>query len=455
MVTETDEGRGLVKVYWQQIRKRVQKVEPVFAKIVDDLDPDKNFPLFLAYFPFGSLIGDTESPFLPNARGDSYRLSDNNVPREVIKHLGYGKTSCPMGMVLEKELEYFIDLRDEGITIPWVLLKPGTLFPFSRLLNKKNHRIYAPNGVLSTTSGARSIFTLPNIGCLTNHLNLQRDFNVQSPPPKTLYEHWNIFREILNSEVLENNWRSCIMYFAEKWMDKLHTDKAWLPLKSYLHDLAWDTFEYRRNQVYYDIAFSIIQKKRNLKPNPYLTDTARHLFTITLGDAPGYAPCVDDSSLPLELLQKILIESYGMKKYFPTIMKPYIYNFEHDHYPIYYSLQNPSTFAFSPKSRKISSTIFEIRELEHIMRIFTEELASEKGICSDTIMSKIAKGIKFNYYHNEEDRHQVVSPSTEVIKFDKRFMHGSSDSNFACDARFLRGCVSMRKINKVEHTMSK
>src|SRR5580704_5442334 len=142
------------------------------------------------------------------------------------------------------------------------------------------------------------------------------------------------------------------MYFSEKWMEKLHTDKSWLQLKSYLHELAWNAFEYRRNQVYYDIAFSMIQKKRNLKPNPYLTDTARHLFTITLGDAPGYAPATDNNSLPLHTLQKVLVDSYGMKKYIPTIMKPCVYNFEKDKFPIYYSLQNPSTFAFSPKSRK-------------------------------------------------------------------------------------------------------
>lgn len=34
--------KGLVKVYWTDVRKRVAKVEPTFAKIVDELDPDKS-----------------------------------------------------------------------------------------------------------------------------------------------------------------------------------------------------------------------------------------------------------------------------------------------------------------------------------------------------------------------------------------------------------------------------
>jgi hypothetical protein len=35
MSTTIDEGKGLVKVYWADIRHRVAKVEPQFAKIVD------------------------------------------------------------------------------------------------------------------------------------------------------------------------------------------------------------------------------------------------------------------------------------------------------------------------------------------------------------------------------------------------------------------------------------
>jgi len=51
-------------------------------------------------------------------------------------------------------------------------------------------------------------------------------------------------------------------------------------------------------------------------------------------------------------------------------MQPAHFYFENDKLPVYYSLQNPSTYAFSPKSRKLSSTLFEMRELAHIMRIF-------------------------------------------------------------------------------------
>jgi len=448
MVTNWDKRKGLVKTQWSEIRDRVAKIEPVFAKIVDELSPDEGYPIFLAYYPYGTLTGDTESPFIPKYDGGVYRLSDPNAPQDVIKHLGYGKDSLPFGMVLEKEFEYFIDLKDEGITLPWAIYSPGTFFPFGRMLSKMNNRVYAPNGVLSTTSGARSVFMIPNIGCLTNHINLQRDFNIQSSPPKSLYEHWHVFKEIINSNVINCDWRSCLIFFAEKWVNKLHIDISWLPLKLYLHELAWHYSEYRRNNFYYDIAFSVIQKKRNLKPNPYLVDTARHLFTTALGSSPGFIPACNDEAIPIDILQKIFIESYGMKKYFPTILKPTNFNFEEDKLPIYYSLQNPATHVFSPKSRGASSTLFEMRELEHVTRIFLEELAKPNSMCSDTIIGKIARNIEFKYFHNKTDRHHVVLPSSEIANLDNRFIDINSKykipgTNFASDGPFVRGCISI------------
>lgn len=440
MVTEIDEGKGLVKTYWEQVNARIAKVEPTFAALVNKLNPDRSFPIYLAYYPYGAIEGDTESAFLPDQQGGYYRLLDDNTPKDIADNLGYGKNSSPLGMVLEKELELFIDLPHEGITIPWLIYKPGKIFPFSRILSKNKSRVYAPNGLLSSTAGARSVFMLPNIGSAVHHINLQRDFNVKNSAPKTLYEHWAIFKEIVNSNHVDCDWRCCVMYFSENWVNHILNDAAWADVKQYLHDVAWDQYEYERNRVYYDITFSMIQKKRNLKPNPYLADTARHLFTTALGAAPGYAPALDENALPLEVLQKVYVESYGLKKYFPTIMHPAHFCFEQDTQPIYYSLQHPSTHVFSPKSREVSSTLFEIRELEHILNVFVQELSLDNEVCSDTVIGQIAKKIKFNYFHNKVDRHRIVKPSAEMIHFDSRFR-----ANFASDAPFVRGCISIRR----------
>ena len=450
MVSTVDNKNGLVKTYWQDVRKRILKVAPQFAKLVDVLAPDRKFPIYLAYLPYGALKGDTISTFIPTQNGRFYRLSDPDAPRDVQKNLGYGKHSSPFGLVLEKKLEYFVDSKELGLTIPWGLASPGTFFPLKRMAHTGSKRICAPNGLLSASSGIRSTFMLPNIGCQVNHANLQRDFNIQSLPPKTLYEHWHVFKEILNSPVVNSDWRSCLVYFSENWVTQIKHNKAWLPIKNFLYEQAWHLVEYERNRIYYEIAYSIIQNKRNLKPNPYLVDTARHLFAIALGAAPGYAPAINEEALPVDTLREIFINSYGLKKYYPTIMEIDHFSYEAPKGLVYYSLQNPSTFVSSPKSRKISSTLVEMRELKHIMRIFTEELSHEDDPCFGTILSEVAEKIDFNYFHNKIDCHNAVKCSAEIPTLDPRMtnMHKKYKprvAKFSSDAPFLRGCISLQK----------
>ena len=119
-------------------------------------------------------------------------------------------------MLLEKRLEYFIDLNKLDITIPLQVLSPGAFFPLARIFQNQSSRTYTPNGLLTVVSGTRSAFMLPKIGCTTNHLMLRRNFNVQSHPPKSLYEHWQIFKDIVNSNSVNSEWRSCVLYFLKK-----------------------------------------------------------------------------------------------------------------------------------------------------------------------------------------------------------------------------------------------
>jgi hypothetical protein len=131
-------------------------------------------------------------------------------------------------------------------------------------------------------------------------------------------------------------------------------------------------------------------------------------------------------------------------------MQPVHFHFEQSSAPIYYSLQHPSTHIFSPKSRKLSSTLFELRELAHIMKVFNEELTKETNICADTIINKIAKGVNFKFFHNESDRHHVINDSKEVVTLDKNFDmiqpdYRLKEAVFASDAPFLRGCIGIYK----------
>lgn len=462
MIKQPASYQGLIKTEWSEVRDRVAKANPQFAAIVDRLDPGKTFPVFLAYYPYGALIGDEESMFLPTLEGNGFfKLTDATAPKDIDKQLGYGKHTSPMAMVLEKTIEWTTEIpgRELNRTVPRAVYGSGAIFPLSTIFTKPGARVYNPNKIGATTSGARSAFVLPNIGCAINHSWLQRDYNVHQPPAKSSDEHWAIFKEILYNGAVSCDWHSCLLYFSEKWIVKINTDPAWLPLKAYLLELGWHRSEYERNRLHYDIAFSIIKNNRNLRLNPYLADTARHLFTIALGAAPGYAPAVDDSSLPLSLLQQAFVGSYGLKKYWPTILQPAYFSLETDVYPIYYSLQNPSAYIFAPTSRNTSSTLFEMRELAHMNKIFIEELSKNTHVCGGTILEVAANNLQYQYFHNKPDQHRVVHLSGEIPAKDDRYQKlapavtAVPEAVFASDAAFVRGCVSITStLNKPERT---
>lgn len=449
MFTEIDEGKGLVRQYWHDIRHRVAKVEPTFAALIDELSPDKSYPLYLAYYPYGEQIGKKDACYLPKPELGTFKFIEPDIPKKLMDELGYGADSLPMGIILDKKFEWYIDLPNEKTSIPWVIYTPGMFFPVPIVLSMgQSCRRYAPNGILNAICGVRSAFLLPNIGCAIHHANLQRDYNIQLPAPKALYEQFNIFKEVSDKKILENNWRGCVVYFSEMWLSTLKNDPKWSRLKMYLYEKAWDIYQYARNKVYYDITFSMLLQKRNLKPNPYLTDIAKYLFSVVAGAYPGYVPASNEDSLPVGLIQKAYVESYGLKKYLPSVMQPEHFYYETHKKPVYYSLQNRSTHIFSPQSRKLSSTLSEVRELAYIIKAFKEELVKPETLCSDTVFSFIAEHIDFEYFHNKPDQHNIIQSSKKLPELDVRFakeahQYYAPNAVFSADAPFVRGCVSM------------
>jgi hypothetical protein len=280
---------------------------------------------------------------------------------------------------------------------------------------------------------------LPNVSCIQNHAYLQRDLNLSLPVLKNLYEHWNIFKALAGIASKEE-WRCTMLYMSEEWMKKIENDPAWKDVKIYLYEQALVSSAYRRNEVAYNTAFSLIQRKRNLKPNPYLIDTLYYFFSIAFGTSLGYAPAENESLLPLKILQKIYKESYKIR-YTPTIMQPEIFDYNKAKNFVYYSLQYPSLYVFSPRSRRTNSTLVDMRELEYLSRIFFEEILSEGSFLKGTAISKVTKKIIFRHFHSSRDAYKIISPSSSLPDIDSRFSQDAfgDKGDFSYDAKFFRG----------------
>lgn len=195
---------GIKKVTWNETRDSIFKVSPCFTEKVDHLKPDDNFPLYIVSFPYGSLIGDDKSQFIPSEDGTYYRLNSSDAPKDIIEHLGYGKDSSPLGLILDKTIEFFVDAPQRKVTIPKKIVKPGEFINFSRVLSIKKLPIkkpFAPNGLLKATAGARTVFSLPYLTCGASFIKLERDIGELSKIPESQYDHFQLFSDIAKSNV--------------------------------------------------------------------------------------------------------------------------------------------------------------------------------------------------------------------------------------------------------------
>ena len=113
MFTIVDEKKGVVKTYWSEVRDRFEKVNPHLSKLIDAVSPGKNMPIYLVYFPYGMLKGDTKQSYLPLCDGGHVTLSDVNIHKDIHQDLSYGMYSSPLGMILDKYIEYFIEFDNQ------------------------------------------------------------------------------------------------------------------------------------------------------------------------------------------------------------------------------------------------------------------------------------------------------------------------------------------------------
>jgi len=428
------------KLTWNDVRENVTKVNPILANTIDALDPSDDYVLYKASYPYGSVIVENGVFHVPLPNGDIVPLSDPLVTNKIKMDFEYANGGLPPGVVLENSYELFINT--ESCILPILVTQPGSIMALWKELETGSH--FHPIRMFNINSGARCIFMLPNISDLALHKNLKRDFNIRQPPPKNLLDQWEVFKTITRHPETRCNWATELLFFSGKWFDKIKKDAAWQPLLLMLLQNAWNSCAYERNRMFYDLTVSCAQANRNLKPNPYLTDTLKHLLMIGLGTGVGFGTATNNELAPIELLQKVYLESYGLRRYAPTLMHPVHFSIFDLSNPVYYSLSLPTTLAFSPKSRKISSTLHDLSELKHILTVFFDEVRCSRLKIEDTVIGKLATHTNFDFFHNKYDRHGEIRSTREMVEGDLALLHSLNQHDkkeFAESGTFVRGCV--------------
>jgi hypothetical protein len=428
------------KVSWNEIKHKVKAINPSIYDVIEQILPDETIPFFLAKYAFGEHFGVKNHAYLPTSSGKLEKIDSKHTDNELFRHLGYGKDSLPLGLILDKFCEWHYFGENERI-FPDCVQGPGAIFNMQVVFDEDKT---VENNVLSVSSGALSSFLLPNIGCKRKHVRIQKHFNVSAPAPKSPYEHHLIFKEILQDKHTRTNWQSQILYFSEQFINEVKNNDKWLRLKLYFSEslrkkLTQNTYDASCNDL-----FLSAKKINRFRPTPFIMDTAKYIFNICMGSGIGVKPAVDEQYFPIKDIQKIYNECYGLE-YTPTLMVPSSLSEKND--SVYYPLQCPFAKINTFKTNQSDSTLTELETLKNVLFAYQEEFTEENSDAFGSPLYHVSKETEFSFYHYKSAGQKAIRDPLDLLDNDKRFAfsHCAESTNFSSDAKLFRGCVRLTR----------
>lgn len=419
---------------WQEIRSEVGKVNPELARIVDNLPSLENDPLIKVSYDFGELIikdGTLQLPF----GNECFDFSSSKLDGHVDKNLFYN--SLPLGIFIKNAGEVFLETPTR--ILPLKVFEIGDLFGVFEALDYIMDKPSSPQW--SVSSGSRTVFSLPKISDLNGIKRLRAEFGIPSSiQVKTQQDHWSLFKYIAKKQ---SNWTSEILFFTKPWLDTLK-DPAWSEFFRYLFSIGWEQSKIPIEKILSTHTwqkFSNALSFRNLKPHSYIVDTARHLLLMSKKSGIGIVPATDKDHhlLPLSEIIDVLVNTYKLKSYLPTIMLATPLNLLKPGDVAYYSLSYPTNVDGPVSQTSKGKTIFsDLRDLKTLIDTFRN--SDEKNEESFFDHSD------FFYFHIEDDIYGEIPNSKKIQLMDDRFsrqMDCYPDRNFCYSSLFFRGCIAI------------
>lgn len=433
---------------WSQARKVLCGLNKELTDIIDELNPSKRHVIYKVRYPYGSEIVKNFTFHLPDHDGQLVSIEEIKVPSILREDLGYNYKSNPIGILLNKSIELYIEMDNR--IVPFGIITPGEVFGLWKMLDVYPLSHCPPRFCWGMTAGARSIFMLPQISEANAHSKLRKEFHINADKPKGFQEHHRVFTEIANSSNFPTPWNLEILFFSKTWFEKIHTmDKAWLKFNHYMFQRGWNSSEFWRNSFIWDLTFTRIQSYRHLKPTSYISDIVKHLFTIGVGALPGFAPAVNDDIAPISGLQQVYLDCYQLKnRYAPSIIVPAYFNANKAVSPVYYSLQYPTAMELSPKTNRRQGVTNDLFAIKSLLNNYLLELSQHRLHLESTPIDEISKSLRFRYYHADvgEGKYSEIHNSRLLIKEDPRFSKALCDQKekiAAINSLFFKGCVQL------------
>lgn len=401
------------RVPWFHVENLVKRVNPVLCRLINEISPTDDLSFLLADYRYGDHI--LKAGELVD------RCSDDSLSTLI------DAKQLPCGVVLSRGLELFID--DQQQIMPINIYRSGQCFSFANYFNANNQPY------LNLTAGARTTFLLPNVSDIVHHRKL---INIYKAPavPKTLYDHWHVFKKIANYRFQNRFWQATVLFFSKAWLQRLASEQSlpWLRLKNYLlqqaskHNQPLSSLldvRLLKNKLIYEVA------AHHLSMSQYTINAACHVLAMQKGELLGFQIASgDECFMPEELIQQAYLDDYRLKNYLPVIMHPGKWTAGQTHFPLYYSLNFPTSLlqpCIEMKNLRRTELLQQMRQALQLMR------------CDD---------VSYQFMHQNQDDlgdvgdvNQVLSndPSLQLLK------QKYPDGDVACSSRFVRGCICVSK----------
>ncbi len=437
------------KLSWQEAMPWIKSANSYLLDIIQAWDPPKDYVIYKFEYPFGVDVIDKGVLQVPVENNKVVPIHDDRVPSDVKKHLTY--SHVPLGLLVENGHEVYHE--SQGIVTPLSFFNPGFFLGLWESLEKPMG--FAPKSTWSVSSGARSLYMAPKISLHNAHQKLKKAYGVKGPPPKTLYDHHQIFKQLVHAEDTKAPWKHVVLFFSDQWLQRDDKNPGWLRFHHYLLELAWELSGYSRNKLSYDRIWQLFIKvleKKGVKSPPYLVTTLRQLIGIGVGASSGFR-AVHDTNLPgpIQQIQSIYLNDYGLKKYIPTIMAPGQFSPHNNSDPIYYSLQVPLFFDLLPRNKTPCSLMHELRELKSLMDYFINEALDGNLNIEQTPIEWFVDNVAVDFFHSDEDIYEEIRRASMMPEEDPNLLgisNGlSTNGSFAENSPFFRACVRLSLIN--------
>lgn len=437
----SDYRSAIKKVYWKDVREDVLRVQPTLAKLIDELDPGKDLPFYLANYLYGDCIVEDGRFFIPNENGMLVPKDSINSSNEIHKDFEYCGNIIPAGILLNNSWELLTKSMNRIST--FAIYKEGTIFGLWKWLYKTNN--YHPWRIFTITSGARTAFLLPGMGNSDSFRQLRNNYGYNLKSPKHPLDHFEIFKAINKHAKNSSPWNTSLLFFTNSWINKIvNANKKWANLRNYLFELNYIAGDYWRNKIFYDHSLSCLKENNKLKTNPFIEDTVKHLLSLSTGAAPAFCAAIDTSAGPFDIVQKAVIEIYGLQDYVPTIMHPMHFSYNKLSRPVYYSLNFQTSIEFSSKNRESIPNLETQKEIRLFLSLYKEEILGGHLKLEGTLMHDLVQSVEYEFFHTREDLLREVLLTEEMPKNDPALlmcMVKCKNKLFSSGNAFVRGCI--------------